>query len=557
MTRSISSVTETARLTSGGPPRVRHALILIYYIPLMLILGSVSITEPVSPELKIVLVSVGAVAFWRYCWQGVHFLRAIYYLVRRFPRLRKAATALGDRDRLREIYVVITSFRIETAVTLAVYRALFNEALRYGAKTTIVAAITDPADEQLLRYLLDSLEGPHRVEILIMYQTGAGKRTAMAEALRAIARRMPGADAVVALMDGDVILESGIFAKCLPFFVLSPKLGALTVNNRAIANGSSGVGSWYALRFAQRHIYMSSASLSRRLLVLTGRFSLFRATIAADPDFIRAVDEDYVNHWRHGPIRLLTGDDKSTWLWVLQRGWEMLYVPDATVASVEHLPNRHFVTSSINLMHRWFGNMLRANMRALPMGPGRMGLFTWWCLVDQRISMWTSLVGPTLAIIGAVHVSWRAVPAYMAWVMATRLVQSGMISAVSGRFDGYYPILLYYNQLVGASVKIYVAFRVERQSWTRQGITTGTHSSSWSEFWHSAWSAYFQSVSVALLILLLCFYSGALSVPTPAFLRTMLQSSLAPPCGSMTVSCYRTANQIDRSRGYGHVFVQR
>jgi glycosyltransferase Alg8 len=511
---------------------------LLFYVPAMLVFALMGVGSEKLLQFKLALATLGGVAVWRYSWQAVHLARAIYYLTVRFPRLRARAQKFDVRN--RPIFVVITSFRIAHQTTIAVYRALFQEVSRHPGRSTIVAAITDPADEHILRHLLEPIDEAGRVDLVIMYQSGAGKRVAMAEALRAVARRMPSPDAVVALMDGDVILERGIFAKCLPFFALSSRLGALTVNNRAIAKGAGKVDSWYALRFAQRHLYMSSASLSRRLLVLTGRFSLFRAQIATDPTFIRAVEADFVHHWHHGPIRLLTGDDKSTWLWVLRHKWDMLYVPNALAVSVEDLPQERFVISSIRLMNRWFGNMLRAGMGALPLGPFRIGFFTWWCLVDQRLSMWTALVGPAIAIIGAVFVTWRVLPAYLAWIMAVRLVQAGILSAVTRRFDGYYPLLLYYNQIVGALVKIHVLFRLDRQSWTRQGIYSSATSSIFARRVRTVWDTYCQGLSIAFLMLFLLFYCGVLHVPPLSMLH--VTSSFQPTLSAGVSGPQRSAN---------------
>jgi glycosyltransferase Alg8 len=48
-------------------------------------------------------------------------------------------------------------------------------------------------------------------------------------------------------------------------------------------------------------------------------------------------------------------------------------------------------------MYRWYGNNLRQNSRALGLGLRRLGLFTSIVLFDQRVSMWTSLLGLTVA----------------------------------------------------------------------------------------------------------------------------------------------------------------
>ena len=44
---------------------------------------------------------------------------------------------------------------------------------------------------------------------------------------------------------------------------------------------------WFALRFTQRQMMMSSMGLGGRVLTLTGRMSVFRADLATDPGFIR------------------------------------------------------------------------------------------------------------------------------------------------------------------------------------------------------------------------------------------------------------------------------
>ncbi|MEZ5836727.1 MAG: hypothetical protein R3D03_13490 [Geminicoccaceae bacterium] len=66
---------------------------------------------------------------------------------------------------------------------------------------------------------------------------------------------------------------------------------------------------------------------------------------------------------------------RGTWFWLPRQGWEMLYVPDVVAYGFEELPDRHrFFASSIGLMRRWYGNMLRNNGRAIALGPRKMGL---------------------------------------------------------------------------------------------------------------------------------------------------------------------------------------
>ena len=152
----------------------------------------------------------------------------------------------------------------------------------------------------------------------------------------------------------------------------------------------------------------------------------------------------------------------------------MLYLPDVYVTGFEELPERRrFFKSTLDLMRRWFGNMLRTNGRAIALGPSRMGWFTWWSLVDQRLSMWTTLIGPTIAIMLTLFVRPSFIFAYLLWILMTRGLTSLVLAWQRGRWSALWVPMLYYNQLSGAILKTYVSFRFNRQKWSRQGISAG------------------------------------------------------------------------------------
>src|SRR3546814_12663699 len=86
-------------------------------------------------------------------------------------------------------------------------------------------------------------------------------------------------------------------------------------------------------------------------------------------------------------------------------------------------------------MRRWFGNMFRTSGRAIALGPRRMGLFTWWCIVDQRLSIWTTLIGPTVAIVLTLLVRPSFGLVYLLWIMLTRLITSTLLGLAWGRMN--------------------------------------------------------------------------------------------------------------------------
>ena len=446
----------------------------ILYAAVLLI--AISITADAASTLPVHTVAwpLGLFATWRYGWQGLHFIRAETYKRRRFPAWRHKADELGaDKEfQPQHVGVVVTSYQISARENYEVYARLIVELIAFGAPSTVVASVTDDGDARLIHQIFREHNPPSHIKLMTQLQAGTGKRDAMQKALRALQRLGEDEQGVVILMDGDTVVTSGLFDKTFSFFKLMPDLGALTVNNDAEVRGGPIARTWYSMRFALRTLYMSSLSLSRKVLCLTGRFSIFRAEVALDDSFIRRVGQDDFDHWRLGPVRMLTGDDKSTWFHCLKNGWAMIYVPDAYVRCLEDMPGGGFLNASARLMRRWFGNMLRNSDRSIALGPRKMGFFTWWCLIDQRLSMWTSLSGPVFVAFFLANGRLAIVPAYVAVVLTTRFIQTLNVAYHGGVASPLVPFLLLHQQFVGSALKIHVLFHLDRQEWTRQKIST-------------------------------------------------------------------------------------
>lgn len=443
------------------------------YIAVLLALICMLPTAALDPNSKKFVLLIGALGIWRYSWGGIHFVRSAYYRRRLFPRWRESAAALPVEALPSHIVVLVTSFRIDSESSTRVYRAAIREAAACGRRATVIASIVESADERLIRRVFEIVDPPRSVDLRFVRIAGTGKRDALALAFNAISRMRLPSDAVVAVVDGDSILPEGGLLDCAALFPLRPRMGALTTDEISEVEGEGFAAHlyrrWYELRFAQRHLLMGSMGLANRVLTLTGRFSMFRADIVTDPRFIARVQHDSIDHWRLGRIDLLTGDDKSTWFHLLSEGWEMAYVPDVLVLTIERPPGEEFFSGATRLMSRWFGNMLRTNARARRISPKTIGLFVWWSLLDQRISMWTSLFGITAAVLTSIFVEPAIMMTYMIWVMFTRLLQTGLLRLVRPNVSIAYPFLLYFNQVYGSMVKVYMLHHLHRQAWTRQG----------------------------------------------------------------------------------------
>lgn len=459
------------------------------------------------------LFAIGFLGAWRYGWGLTNFIRSILYRLFVFPRWRSIVDQ-GDGSLLpSKIYLLITAYKIKTETVLRSIHAAVQEAIACGIPTTIVASIVELQDEFLFKTIFESYDIPAHVELKIVRIPGTGKRDGLAQGFRAISRDHPPADAVVAVIDGDSLLTPGVLKKCTPFFKLRPRLGALTTDELCEVEGTALMRDWHDLRFAQRHIYMSSISLSNRVMTLTGRMSIFRADIVTDPDFISHMTQDSLDHWRLGKFRFLTGDDKSSLYWVLSKKYEQLYIPDAIVVTLEDPPSPYFVSASTQLMKRWFGNMLRTNSRILRLGPSCMPFYVWWAFLDQRISMWTSLSGPVFAVMLSFKYGPVFIAYYLVWVMFIRWIMTLMLMSARSRISWRYPFLFYYNHIYGSLIKTWVFFRLDRQSWTRQKTGLNRQLSKNTAVWNRLTSHVVHATAVIVFVCAIGIASHIMGMP--------------------------------------------
>lgn len=452
-----------------------------------------SIFDPESTDFLLIL---GAVGIWRYSMGAIHFVRGVIFLYLVFPYYRRQARKLGSAADPSHVFLMVTSFRIDALTTAQVYRSVIEEAINCGYPTTVVCSIVELSDELLVKNLWDRLNPPEHVKLDFVRIAGTGKRDGLAHGFRSISRHLPDSRAVVAVVDGDTVLSPGVVRQTAPYFQLFENLGGLTTNEFCEVRGSYLMSEWHKLRFAQRHINMCSMALSKRVLTLTGRMSVFRAQVITDPGFIVDVEHDQLQHWRLGNFKFLTGDDKSSWFSLMRLGYDTFYVPDAAINTVEHPPEKGFIKSSRKLMFRWYGNNLRQNSRALKLGMQRLGIFTSIVLFDQRIAMWTSLLGPTVAIIASIKYSFAYLLIYLLWIGITRLVLTLLLLASGHQIGPAYPLIIYYNQIAGALVKVYVFFRLDQQSWTRQKTKLNRDLANFQR-WFNTWSSRSMTFSAA------------------------------------------------------------
>jgi mannuronan synthase len=494
-------------------PRVVGLLILYFAVAIILLFTTPNILW--HPEAKEIGLVIGILGVWRFGWWFNHGMRAIIYERSHYPHLRKLADDAWARgDRPKHVHVMMTTYKENTSVTLLVMESIIREFRETGLSATIWLGSGDDSDEITISNYLAEYASDLDVELVIARQWKGGKRYAIGAALRAmrLSGTVNGNDAVV-FMDGDSIWGPGILQKCTSLFFVDKDLQALTTDEEVIVHGPRWQEIWLRMRFAQRRIAMQSHALAGKVLTLTGRLSLFRAHHVIKPEFIMQVEEDYLDHWLWGRFRFLSGDDKSTWYYMLTQSAKMMYVPDALAITIEHVEGNGYERMVQNL-RRWSGNMLRNGARCIALGPKKVGFFIWWCVVDQRLAMWTMLVSPVLAVLTCIFISPTLLIGYVLLIAVTRLVQSFWLWCYSRDIHISFPLLIFLNQLLNASVKVYSLFRLSKQRWTNRGNQSAGFSEGMVEKIRNWTAVYLTIVASCLLVLGLVTYAGFLKMPT-------------------------------------------
>jgi glycosyltransferase Alg8 len=203
-------------------------------------------------------------------------------------------------------------------------------------------------------------------------------------------------------------------------------------------------------------------------MTLTGRLSAYRTDVIVREDFIKQIENDILLHPLYGKFRFLMGDDKSSWFYLLKNKFNMLYLPDVLCYSLESRDGS-FLELSRSLPFRWNGNTLRNNSRALSLGTGVTGIYIWFVILDQRLNMWTSLVGIVSALVLGIFKSIYYLLFFIVWILFIRVFQLFVISLGGHPVSIYTLPIMLFIQWVGALVKIDAYHDLANQKWSKGG----------------------------------------------------------------------------------------
>lgn len=421
------------------------------------------------------VLALGGIAAWRWGWFVTQALRALAYRYIVYPRLRRKARKMVARTGgVPQVIVLATTYKEKPWITNIVFRSVYEElGTIEGLERPPVIVLATGCDEDDIamrevheRFAKEGASG--FVPELILVRGDQGKRKAIGSALHEVQGMNPDENGVIIFMDGDSLFRPGVMNSILPLFRLKPEVDAVTTNEDGYVAGPKWFAEWISLRFGLRHRTMCSLSLSGKLLCLTGRMSAFRTGVTMNESFIQQVHNDMLDHWLWGRFEMLSGDDKSTWYWLAKNGSRMLYAPDAMVTTIEVVENQGLRRAYENIK-RWSGNTIRNSARVIKLGPKKLGWFLWWSVLDQRISMFTVLFGPTMALVALVVGDFHMAFCYLAWVLLSRLVHSSISWFHGRRVSVIYLPIQVISEWVMAATKIWVLFHPANQRWFNRG----------------------------------------------------------------------------------------
>jgi len=521
-----------------------------------------------------VLLLLGGIGCWRWSWFVLQSVRAVLYRYWAFPRLRRQAErAVAKYGPVPEVTVLAVTYKEKPWITRAVFESVYREfsSLRGLARPPrLVLATGCDEDDLTVQRIHEECCGQFHEQAdaqwppeLVLLRGDSGKRPAIASALRAVAESNPHPEGVVMFMDGDTMLQSGLMQKVLPMFRLQPEVSAVTTDENGWVKGPAWFAEWISLRFGLRHRTMCSIALSGKLLCLTGRLSVFRASVTVDSSFLKQIEHDTIHHWLWDSFEMLSGDDKSTWYWLAARERRLLYVPDAVSTTLEVVEEGTAVKRAVANIRRWSGNSLRHSWRAFKLGPRKLGWFCWYSLLDQRLAIWTVLIGPLICLLALLRGHLEICAGFFLWVMFSRLAHASISWRHGRRISVYYLPLQILSDWTIALTKVWVLFHPAKQNWLNRGARTldSTRNSGCYRL-RAAMAHYLCGISCTALVMGIGIAAGFLPVfseaalffdrgrgqeaalPAPANARSVVMFGMEPPLSSSNGAAGESVSQI-------------
>ena len=123
------------------------------------------------------------------------------------------------------------------------------------------------------------------------------------------------------------------------------------------------------------------------------------------------------------------------------------------------------------------------------------------------------LVSPIVAIAATLLHDPYYIVSYFIWIAISRMALSLFLFRYSNSVHIEWPFILYFNQLLNASVKVYCLARLSKQRWTNRGNQSSGDGNSLTDQLKNIMASYVTTVWVAALVMTVLFYTQLVSFP--------------------------------------------
>ena len=128
--------------------------------------------------------------------------------------------------------------------------------------------------------------------------------------------------------------------------------------------------------------------------------------------------------------------------------------------------------------------------------------------------MWTMLVSPIVAVSASFVLQPAYILSYFVWILCSRMALSLFLYRYSNEVYITFPIILYANQLLNASVKVYCIFRLSKQRWSNRGNQSAGMGEGWRERMRNWIASWVTAVWVGALVIFVGLYCQILHMPS-------------------------------------------
>ena len=127
--------------------------------------------------------------------------------------------------------------------------------------------------------------------------------------------------------------------------------------------------------------------------------------------------------------------------------------------------------------------MLRNGTRAMSLGPLHLGPYLWLGVFDQRISIWTSLLSPSLLILAIINKDMYIIKILVLWIVLSRSFYMLVLFFFYRLrpLSAFHVPMLLCSQWSNSLIKIYTLMFLSKQKWTNTHKSTKLNSANkWS-----------------------------------------------------------------------------